>query len=221
MYKYLLKYIFFLLFISINSLASDIVFLCTAALIDNQYEMRKKEYEEVLSQIKAYGYPIYVVEAIKNSGPTFLDSYGDYIYYSRVNNIYLRNKGINEARSMFEALRYFDINDDVLVVKLTGRYCFMSDLFMNMVMNNTQYDGFIKPIDNNTQYFTGCFALRARYLKEFLMQLDYDRMEYYMINVEKEFKEYIDRKQLNINYVHYLDLKVNSFGIGNCQLMMY
>lgn len=201
--------------------SQSIIFLCTAALIDNQAAMRQKEYEESLLKIKTYGHPLYIVEAIKEKGPTFLDEYADYMHYSTVNNINLRNKGVNEARSCIQALRAFDIDDETMIIRMTGRYYFMSDTFVNCVVNNCAYDGFIKQIDNNTQYFTGCFALKAKYLKEFLYGLDLERLESHMINVEKAFKDYIDSKNLNIYYIDYLDLRVNSFGVGNCQLMMY
>lgn len=205
----------------VTQCSNPLIFLCTAALIDNQAEMRQMEYEQSLKKVRSYGYLIYIVEAIKQKGPTFLDKYADTIYYSTVNNPHLKNKGVNEARSCKQALDHFDIDDEIMIVRMTGRYLFMSDQFMEIVAHNRDYDGFIKPIDNNTQYFTGCFALKAQYLKEFLLQLDCDRLEREMINVEKAFKDYIDSKNLKIYYVDHLDLKVNSFGVGNCQLMMY
>ena len=199
---------------------SKIRILCTAALIPNQYELRKTEYIDSLKKITQFGYPSYVVESCVQ-GPTFLDYYATHVFYAQTNNPTLRNKGINEALSMLACFSFFQFDDDDMIVKLTGRYCFHSDKFLKCVERNQNIDIFIKKFDDG-QIFTGCFAMRYKYLKHMLEQIDYSRMEKNMINLEQEAAHYIAHlKNVSLLEINHFDLKVNFFGTGICQLMEF
>ncbi len=194
--------------------------LCTAALIPHQYEMRKTEYIDSLQKITQFGYPSYVVESC-TQGPTFLDDYATYVFYAKTNNPKLRNKGVNEALSMLACFRFFHFDDDDIIIKLTGRYCFHSDKFLKLIEQNQSIDIFVKKFDDG-QIFTGCFAMRYKYLKHMLEQIDYSRMEKNMINFEQETAHYIAHlKNISLLEINHFDLKVNFFGTGICQLMEF
>lgn len=84
----------------------------TAALIENQWEMRKQEYIYFLNSLLDYGLSPYIVEACKTS--SFFDEYKLPIFYPNVNDLSLRNKGVNEARLLLEALNHFEFDTDLL-----------------------------------------------------------------------------------------------------------
>ena len=200
----------------IANLTREVKILYTAALLDCDYELRKLEYIKSLDILKNYGYSNpYIVEAIKSANPTFLDNYSCNVMYSNVNDYSLRNKGINEARSIIEAFKQFNFNDKDMIIKITGRYFFTSDQFLKLVENNPSIDAFIKT-DGLGQVFTGCFALRYKYFKTMLGQLDYDKMEHSMINIEQEVAIYINKiikeQNANVMYCDKLDMLAN---IGN------
>lgn len=180
--------------------------LCTSALLEANYETRKNEYISSFKALEAMGSKPYLVEAIAQSGPTFLENYSDRVFYSRVNDHWLRNKGVNEARSMLAAFEHFNFKDNDMILKLTGRYLFNSDSFLKLIENNCDVDAFIKK-DEYGQVFTGCFAMRCKYFKAMLRQLDLEKMERSMINIEREVANYIEKNS------HLTVMEVETVGI--------
>ncbi len=60
----------------LNSLNSEVKIICTAALIDNDYEKRKQEYITCLETLKNYGHNNpFIIESIKTSSPIFFPCY--------------------------------------------------------------------------------------------------------------------------------------------------
>ena len=200
----------------IKKLSQDVKIVYIAALIDKKYEMRKKEYIHSLTILKGFGYEPYIVEACKTA--SFFDDYDKNVCYSNVNDLRLRNQGVNEARSLIEGFNQFDFNDDDMIIKLTGRYYFENDSFIRLVENYLDVDAFIKT-DRYGQVHTGCFALRYKYFKEMLTQLDFEKMEKHMINLEAETAHYIKELQnknlINVMNIDKLNLTCNVFGRGN------
>lgn len=202
-------------------IAGKIQIFCTAALIQSDFERREKEYSHSLEIIKSYGYEPYIVEAIFPKGPTFLHNYSQHICYSNVNNAALRNKGVNEARSMTVGLQCFNFADDDMVVKLSGRYYFTSDYFVKYIENHPDVDACI--ISPNSYGFTptACFALRCKYFKEMLAGLDLERMERNMINIEAELVVYVQKLQrlgMKVAYLPRMEVAGSVYGNpGNAQ----
>jgi len=204
-----------------SSLASEIKILCTAALINNQYEMRKHEYIDCLQRLSHFGYQPLVVESCVQ-GPTFLDTYAT-VFYSQTNNFRLKNKGVNEAISLLAAFPYYNFQDDDMIIKLTGRYYFYSDQFLKVVTQHPEIDIFVKEFSDG-QMCTSCFAIRFKLLKELLTHIDYSWMEHNMVNIERIFADYVNTcisHNISVKKVSMLGLKVNCFGTGNCVLMNY
>jgi len=191
----------------LSYLSQETRVLCTSALLVNNFETRKLEYITSLEFLSARDYKPYVVEAIAQKGPTFFEDFTDQIFYSRVNNPGLQNKGVNEARSIMAALEHFNFKDNDMILKLTGRYLFNSDSFLRLVENNCDVDAFIKK-DEYGQVFTGCFAMRCKYFKDMLRQLDLERMESSMISIEREVANYIGRN------AHLKVMEVEAVGVG-------
>ncbi len=158
-------------------------------------EMRNGEYAKSMQILSDYGYRPYVVEACQSHPPSLFEAFTRDIVCSNVNDYSLRNKGVNETRSIIEAFKYFNFDDEDMVLKLTGRYFFSSRDFLTMVEENPQIDVFV-----NYDYYeskpdfrmkTGCFALRGKFYKEFLRTVDLERMEKQMIDVEIEMADFI------------------------------
>ncbi len=190
--------------------------MCTAALIKNSFEVRQREYVRSLQVLKNYGYEPYVAEAICPKGPTFLDNYSRHVCYSNVNNAKLRNKGVNEARSMMVALRQFNFDDNDIIVKLTGRHAFTSDAFFKTIQNNPEVDAFVLYSDQYGNIPTICFALRCNYFKDMLLHLDLAKMERQMINIEAELNFYVQKMQklgMKVMYLH--KMGTTGFIFGN------
>ncbi len=200
----------------LKKLDTQIRVVCTAALIDQKSEERKNEYEYSFKKLREYGYAPYIVESLR-AAKTFLDEHSEHVCYTQTNNALLRNKGVNEARSLQKGLAAFGFDDNDMIIKLTGRYFFNSDAFIQLVQERSDIDAFIK-YDAIGQTITGCYAMRYKYFKEMLDSIDYHVMEKKMINIEREVANYIKRKQsvIKVLAVDQLDVTANIFGRGVC-----
>lgn len=195
--------------------------LLSAALIDVHYEFRKQQYIESINKFARYGYmDVYIVEAIKKHGPTFLDDYSKNVFYATANDSNFRNNGINEARTVLEGSYYFNFDPEDMILKMTGRYLLLSDYFITMVENNLDYDALIK-VNKQGDMATLCYAMKCKWLREMYEQMDYDTMEKKWINVETEAAHYINRKitqgEFKVLFVDKLDVEANLFGSSTCQ----
>jgi hypothetical protein len=168
--------------------ASQIKIVCTAALSQVQYGLRKQEYINAIQIIKKYGYIPFIVESCQ-SVSTFLDDFSDYVWYSKTNDIRLRNKGVNEVKSLLSFFDRYSFDADDIIVKVTGRYLLLDDSFFRFIEQHMDGDAFVKYMGD--QVFTGCFAMKYKYFVDFLRHLDLVKMEKEMINLEKEVAAYL------------------------------
>lgn len=201
--------------------------LLTAALAEPHYEFRKMQYIEALNALVQYGYTdLYIVEALKKKGPTFLDDYSTNVFYATSNDPSIQNQGINESKTILEALYYYSFYSDDMIIKLTGRHCLISDYFLKLVENNPTYDAFVKiseglmPAWADGMVPTMCFAMKYKYLKEMYEQIDYDAMLQYNYPIEWMVANYIERKRdegsFKIYFVDKIDIRVNAFASYAC-----
>ncbi len=205
----------------------------TAALINDNYEQRKTEYIESLLLLNKFGYEPYIIEAILTTGPSFLDDYCRNVFYSKEHDFNvtdIRNKGINEARTLIDGLNHYGFDPDDMIIKLTGRYLLRSDQFIKLVEDNPDTDVFIKCLyfdifktptnPDGTWPLTAMFAMRCSYMKEFIDGLDYKKMERDFSYLEKEVYEFLQRKLqdgsgIKITQVPTLDLSARVIGGGD------
>jgi len=148
-------------------MSDKIKIVFTAALIDNHFEERKLEYIKSLKTIKSFGYEPYIVEACKER-PTFFDDYSCNVLYPN-ENLPDVDKGVNEARSVLAICEHFNFKDDDMVVKITGRYCLQDDYFIRFVETYSNADIIFKWWAKGGLVFTGCFAMKYKYLKKMLI----------------------------------------------------
>lgn len=157
------------------------IYLIITTCINNTYgiqdpERRKQEYMDcigkTLSVLPKEIKPILV----ENNGQraTYLDDFGIPVVYTNSNSVRYYHKGINELRDMVEVILRHSIQDDDIVLKITGRYHLLDDRFCRFVLDNAdKYDAFVKFFNVCTEEFMtndcvlGLIAIRAKYLKTF------------------------------------------------------
>ncbi|EKX45393.1 hypothetical protein GUITHDRAFT_138969 [Guillardia theta CCMP2712] len=140
-------------------------FLVTTALVTGEDDRwsRQELYRGTFKALARLGYPDpLIVEAVHGGeSRSFLEGYG-HVVYTDLNDF--ENQGNNEGRSMLLALQTWDVKDDVMVIKLTGRYSPADRRLVQVSMN----DGLM---------FTGCFAMRKGLLQEALSAMDWNQYE--------------------------------------------
>ncbi len=181
--------------------------VCTAALIPQKYEERKRQYIRSLKKLKEMGYDPYVIEPCQK-GPTFLDEYCNHVCYTQSNNpAWARGKGnygINEAISLNIGLQYFNFDSEDIIIKLTGRYTLEKDEFIRLVENNSQADAVVRAWNEGDAY-TGLFAIRLKYFIDFLNNgINIAEMERGPIPLEHFFGAYITKMRKKGAKVFYI-----------------
>lgn len=136
---------------------------------------------------------------VENNGlrQTFLDYLNCDVCYTNNNIINYTHKGENELLDIKEVINQYNIEDDDIIIKLTGRYKLLNLNFINLVKNNiNEYDVFVKFFNVCTLKYMfddcilGLFAIKCKYLKEFKYS--------FLKSPECEFADYI-RKNINKN----------------------
>jgi len=157
------------------------IYLIITTSINNRYgyqavNERKERYlyaiRETLKQLPQEITPIIV----ENNGTreTYLDNIGVKVLYTENNKQPFKSKGANELLDIKEVIGKCNIEDDDIVIKLTGRYRVLSPKFFKDVIENENiYDAFVKFFGSCTLKFElydcilGCYAMRAKYIKLF------------------------------------------------------
>ncbi len=197
----------------------EVKLLYTAAVIGADDEMRQSEYLHSLEVLKGLGVVPYVVEACCSA--SFFDACAGCVFYSKVNDASLKNKGVNEARSMLAALNFYQFDEEAMIVKLTGRYFFQDGYFFEAVKSDGESDAFVRraPVQYPTSRFMGCFALRMKFFKRFLEGLDFEKMEREMICVEDELGRFLlGTPEIRIHEMEALHVTANIYGTGTPSL---
>lgn len=209
--------IFFITLLNTLSAWAKIHIVCTAALLNKQARYREQEYRLSMRIIQKLGYTPYVIEACKKHGPTFFEKYTPHVFYSTMNNPALHNKGVNEGKTMLEGLKAFHFADDDIIIKLTGRYHFISDYLINLIKKNPSIDAFVL-CSPRFNAITGCFAMRYKHLIAMLEGFDYETMETTMSCIEWECATFVnngDQKGiLKVMYLDKLDVRGKMFCTG-------
>jgi hypothetical protein len=118
--------------------------------------------------------PIIVENNSSNCFDNFRSKWGCDILYTNNNKNRYYNKGVNELMDIKEVINKYNINDEDVVIKLTGRYKILSDDFFNCVKTNMDnYDAFVKCFNVCTLKFhkddcaLGMIGVKCKYLKDF------------------------------------------------------
>ena len=148
---------------------------------------------------------------VENNGsrPTYLDDLNCDICYTDNNKFNCIHKGENELLDIKEVINQYKIQDDDIIIKLTGRYKLLNLNFINLVKQNNDYDAFVKFFNVCTKKYMfddcvlGLFAIKCKYLKEFKYN--------FLRSPECEFADYI-RKTIHTNKL----IEVQQFDLECC-----
>jgi hypothetical protein len=138
---------------------------------------------------------------VENNGlrQTYLDDFKCDIFYTNNNKFNFSHKGENELLDIKEVINHFNIQEDDIIIKITGRYKLLNLNFINVVKEN-KYDAFVKFFNVCTKTYMrndcvlGLFAIKCKYLTKFNYK--------FIKSPECEFADYIRE---NINNVMEID----------------
>jgi hypothetical protein len=189
------------------------IYLIITACLNNKYGKKDPEHREkwyIQSITKALGYsknlPIKPI-IVENNGKreTFLDMFSSSadVVYTDNNAIPTKNKAQNELLDIKEIIEKYNIQDNDMIIKLTGRYTMISAVFFSLVMNGN-FDAFLKffnvcsrkPCKNDC--LLGLYAIKAKYLKEF--QYEFKK------SPEVEFATYVRQNIPSLREIQHLML---------------
>lgn len=149
---------------------------------------------------------------VENGGlrETFLNNFNCDILYTNNNSYNYLHKGFNELLDIKEVINKYNIKDDDIIIKITGRYKLLNKDFIDLVKNNNK-DAYIKFFNVCTKEFMyndlalGLYAIKCKYLKDF----NYNGLINKSPEVEfaEYIREYIDKNNLievnnlNLEYI--------------------
>jgi hypothetical protein len=198
------------------------IYLIITTSINNKYgvqdaDERKDRYLFAISEtLKKLPYEIKPL-IIENNGKreTYLDNFYHHhrqrvkVFYTENNKLQFKSKGINEFLDIKEVIDKYGIEDDDIIIKLTGRYRALSSrFFKDVIKNENNYDAFIKFFGayslNFEEYdcILGCYAIRTKYIKLF-NQYNIDNCK----SAETSFARYIKLCGARIKEIEELDIE--------------
>jgi hypothetical protein len=132
---------------------------------------------------------------VENNGQrtTYLDDIGIPIYYTNNNEISGTHKGVNELEDVKSVIKAFDIQDDDMIIKLTGRYHLLNDSFLKLIACNPDKDAFVSFFNVHRRIYMdydcvlGMVAIRCKLLKDFSYSIDYKE------SPETEFARFVKK----------------------------
>ena len=142
---------------------------------------RKQRYLDSIQQLLhlVEGDPSIKPIVVENNGErnTYLNDLHCDVCYTNNNMISGGHKGVNELLDIKEVIRKYNINDDDMIIKLTGRYKLLTTGFIDAVkFKQDVYDAFIKFFNVCTKQYMfddcvlGLFAIKCKYMKNFTYQ---------------------------------------------------
>jgi len=168
-----------------------VVVLVATALVHKEEDVwnRSALYCDTFRTLARLGYPRpLIVEAVDGGEKgSMLEQYGE-VVYTRINEArYHGNQGANEARSLLVGLEQLEVAEDVMVLKLTGRYTFVDRSLLLLLEANAptgSLDGVLSVAQHKSLVFTGCFALRAGLLRRALQGCDWSAVSHAGVHLE-------------------------------------
>ena len=191
------------------------IYLIITTCIENKhgiqnYDSRKTRYidciQQTLSLLQKQNSSIIPI-IVENNGlrKTYLDVFDCDILYTNNNQKKNKYKGVNELLDIKEVISHYQIQDNDMIIKLTGRYKLFDLSFVSLIESNPNKDAFIKFFDVYSQQYKqddcvlGLFAIKCKYLKEFNYNEKYSS--------EREFAKYLNENVPSIMNVPQLSLE--------------
>jgi hypothetical protein len=158
-----------------------IYFIVTTSLFNNcpirefQYIIGIQKLKDTIDLLDIKDSKVIIIE---NNGlrNTFLNAFGEEVYYTENNYLPTNNKGYKELQDIFDCIQKYNIQDDDFIVKMTGRYILNDNSeFMHVVQNiqNTKYNclikygSFFEPVNYKiNDCITGLIGMSCFYVKQ-------------------------------------------------------
>ena len=161
--------------------------------LKHNYENRKETYKTaILNTLKLL--PSNIIPIIvenNNLSNSYLDNFNIKVHYTNNNKNLYHHKGVNELEDIKSVINKYNIQDNDIIIKLTGRYYPNSSFFFDHILKyENQYDIFIKFFNvsskkyNDNDCVLGLYGIRCKYLKDFI----YDSN---LLSAEVDFAKYI------------------------------
>jgi hypothetical protein len=173
---------------------------------------RKNRYIDCIQQLLnlVENDPLIKPIIVENNGQrqTFLDDLNCDVFYTDNNKKDFEHKGENELLDIKDVINNYNIQDDDVIIKLTGRYKILTMNFLESVkMHNDNIDAFVKFFNVCTKEYMfddcvlGLFSIRCKYLKNFTY--------HFLRSPECEFADYVRKVVNNENLmeIEHLDLE--------------
>jgi hypothetical protein len=138
------------------------------------YSLRRAEYMMCLHKMLHYKIPTILIksESSRIDKSCVSDILDKFTYVHDIPKTQALG-AIGKSQQEYASIQSFintnpNIEDDAWIVKLSGRYLFIDDTFMNVVKEaSDKIQGFVKIVNNNKQIYTFCYALRYKWFKSF------------------------------------------------------
>jgi len=182
--------------------------LFTSALKEMFFEKRREEYINSYNQIKKIcNHKIQILECLDyGDSKTFLDELSDNVLYTRKNYIF-KNKGVNEILNIKYFLEQTTLDDEEMIVKITGRYLLNSSFFIDKCEQSRSDVIMVK--DNHDQVFFGCVCMKKKVLLKFIIETDWIQVESRFQNIEKVFSDFLKKENFSILQLNEVDIICN------------
>jgi hypothetical protein len=191
----------------------------TSAMIPLKKEERIAEYQKAYNQLIKFfkKEDISVIECYANDANDIRSILNcENVFVTKTHRCEIRNKGVLEILGMMKFLNQSQIDDNDILLKITGRYILKNtEILQQMLHNDTAFVG--KLVDNNLQVFTGCFLIRKNVLCNFFNSVNLDHMEKHMINFERTLKDYLFSIPDKSIFLDTINVEAPIFGTGNVQ----
>ena len=152
---------------------------------------------------------------VENNGnrSTYLDQFNN-VFYTNNNNVKETHKGINELNDIKQCIENFNIKDDDIIIKLTGRYRVLDDSFFKLILNNKEKDAFVKFYNVCTLQFCdfdcvlGLFAIKTKFIKNFNYNVNSVPEVEFATHVKKNVNNYMEVEKLSLECCFADDLRL-------------
>lgn len=149
-----------------------------SSVSENRIERYKYAIHKTLNYVPEFVYPIIVENTHNNNEPSQLENCFNHngkpidIIYTDHGHLNMKNKGVNEWLDIEYIIKQYNMKDNDIIIKLTGRYCLLSNRFIKEIeKTNKEKDVWLRFMNASTgdddpyDCILGCYAARVSSLR--------------------------------------------------------
>jgi len=157
------------------------IIITCCLLSSHDKDIRKEQYIKGINKIIELCNELKEVKIVivENNGKreTFLDDFGVDVLYTNNNSIETNNFSIKEISDIKSCIKQYNIRDDELIIKITGRYILHDDnnlIKIIRIINNKNQPHMIMKFSTVEDkivrmVISGCYGLLCLYMKEIVI----------------------------------------------------